>query len=105
VLETGGRTLRFGPAMPDTLRATVWLESALFVLRPGQMLTLRVSDLDPKRGSVLEGITYVEQLVGTAVMAPPPLDGAPREPQRIELRNGGHVVGWARLLFEAGDPQ
>ena len=105
VLETGGRTLRFGPAMPDTLRATVWLESALFVLRPGQTMTLHVSDLDPKRPSVLEGITYVEQLVGTAVIPPAQVAGAAREPQRVELRNGDHVVGWARVLVESGDPE
>ncbi len=105
VLETGGRTLRFGPAMPDTLHATVWLESALFVLRPGQTMTLRVSDLDPKRANVLEGITYVEQLVGTAAIPPAQLTGTAREPQRVELRNGDHVVGWARLLVETGDPE
>jgi hypothetical protein len=103
ILETGGRTLRFGPAMPDTLHATVWLESALFVLRPGQAVTLRVLDLDPKRASVLGAITFVEQPVGTALITPAQLDAA--EPQRIELRNGDRVIGWARLLFESGDPE
>ena len=102
-LEIGGRTLHFGPAMPDTLHATVWLESALFVVRAGQGGTLHVVDLDPKRGSVLEAISFVEQPVASAAITPAQLEAA--EPVRIELRNGDRTVGWARLLFESGDPE
>ena len=103
VLETGGATIRFGPAMPDTLRATVWLESALFVVRSGQAVALRCVDLDPRRESILDPITFIEQRVGAAVVSAAQLES--RGPVRLELRNDDHTVGWARLLFESGDPE
>jgi len=94
-VEARGAVLRFGPAVPDAWKATLWLDSADFLVRDGDRLLLRAVDLDPVRGGVLDPLRFDEQPVGTASVTVAELTRG--DGQRVELVRDGHVVGSARL--------
>jgi hypothetical protein len=66
------------------------------VLGPSSSLAVRVTDLDPKRESLLDPVTYVEQPVGIGVATAREL-ATSSSTMRIDLKNGGSVVGWVRV--------